>query len=65
MVLHSGSKIDFFLIFKTKMPFTSFVFTDFDINAHEGPALVGESESVQVLKNLFCTVGQKLIFLDF
>ena len=55
-------KKSFFLIFKTKMPFTSFVFTDFDINAHEGLALVGESESVLISKNLFCTVGQKSIF---
>ena len=46
------------------MPNNSF-FTNFDSNAHEGPALDGELESVLILKNPFCTVGQKMIFLDF
>ena len=38
------------------MPLTSSFFTDFDMNAHEGPALDGESESVLILKKLFSTV---------
>ena len=29
---------------------------------HEGPALDGESESVLILQNSFCTVAQKSIF---
>ena len=37
---------------------------DFDENAR-GSALDGESESVLILKNSFCTVGQKSIFCDF
>ena len=38
---------------------------DFDKNKHEGLSSVGELESVLILKNLFCTVGQKLIFWVF
>ena len=40
-------------------------FTDFDENGNECSASDGESESVLILKNLFCTLGQKSIFLDF
>ena len=47
------------------MPLTCHFFTDFDKNAHEGSALDGESESILILKNSFCTVGQKLIFWVF
>ena len=35
---------------------------DFDENGHEGLASDGESESVIIFKNSFCTVGQKSIF---
>ena len=38
---------------------------DFDKNLHEGSELDGKSESVLILKKLFCTVGQKLIFMRF
>ena len=44
------------------MPLTLTFFTDFDENAHEGPVSDKESESVLILKNSFCTVGQKSIF---
>ena len=39
--------------------------TDFDENIHEGSELDGESESVLILKNSFCTMGQKSIFFRF
>ena len=55
----------FFEIFKTKMPLTSFFFAGFDKNAQDGSASDGESESVLILKNSFCTVGQKSIFEIF
>ena len=58
-------KIHLLRFLSLKSPLLCFFFTDFDINAHEGPALDGESESVLILKNSFCTVGQKSIFLDF
>ena len=38
---------------------------DFDENLHEGSELDGESESVLILKNSFCRVGQKSIFFRF
>ena len=47
------------------MPLTSSFFTDFDENEHEGSASDGELESVLILKNLFCTVDQKMIFWVF
>ena len=61
-----GQKSIFFIL-NTKTPLTLSFFTDFDINAHEGPALDGKSESVLILKNSFFTIteGQKLIFFRF
>ena len=39
--------------------------TNFDENIHEGLKLDGESESVLILKNSFCTVGQNRFFEIF
>ena len=45
------------------MPITLPFLTDFDENVHEGLFSDGELESVLILKNLFCTVSQKLFFV--